>query len=154
MPFNSTKNLTIRDAKAADEREWREMWQGYCGFYQVTVSPDVTASVWTRIMDSSSAIHALIAESESGHVLGFANIVLHPYTWGTGLACYLEDLYVKTEARARGVGRALIDAIIDRAKENGWQRVYWLTATGNETARVLYDSYCLADDFVRYTVRL
>jgi GNAT superfamily N-acetyltransferase len=87
-------------------------------------------------------------------VLGFTNIVLHQFTWGTGLACYLEDLFVKPDARGLGIGRALIDSVIDRAKAKGWNRVYWLTATGNATARVLYDSYCPADDFVRYTVRL
>jgi GNAT superfamily N-acetyltransferase len=154
MPVKSTKSLTIRDAKAADEAEWRQMWQGYCDFYHAIVPSDVTDSVWARIIDPDAPIYAVIAESETGQVLGFSNYVLHQFTWGKGLACYLEDLFVKPDARAMGVGKALIDAIIDRARANGWSRVYWMTATDNTTARALYDKYCPADDFVRYTVRL
>jgi len=130
------------------------MWQGYCDFYRVTVPAHVSDSVWARILNPDEPIYAVIAESESGQVLGFVNYVLHQFTWGTGLACYLEDLFVKPEARGRGIGKALTDAIIDRARANGWAKVYWMTQTGNQTARTLYDKYCLADDFVRYTVRL
>ena len=153
MPVKSTKSLTVRDAKPADEGEWRGMWQGYCAFYGVDVPTDVTDSVWSRIMDIKAPIYGLVAESEGGQVLGFVNYVLHQYTWGTGSVCYLEDLFVKPEARGQGVGRALMDSLIDRARANSWARVYWDTETSNKTARTLYDKYCLADDFVRYTVR-
>ena len=83
---------------------------------------------------------------------GFVNYVLHPSTWGTADTCYLEDLFVSPEARGSGAGRALIEAVLERAKAYGWDKVYWHTRADNARARALYDSFAPADDFVRYVV--
>jgi GNAT superfamily N-acetyltransferase len=80
--------------------------------------------------------------------------VLHPFTWSEGPTCHLEDLFVRPDARCRGVGRALIQHVIDLAKAEGWARVYWMTEAGNERARTLYDRFCKTDGFVRYTISL
>ncbi len=85
-------------------------------------------------------------------MVGFANYVVHPFTWGEEDVCYLEDLFVAPDVRGRGAGRALIEHLIERAVAEGWSRLYWLTRAENETARRLYDRFCPADGFVRYTV--
>ncbi len=147
----------VRPARATDEAGWRRLWQGYCDFFQVTISPDITASLWRRIMDYRTPIHALVAERHLGHgrteLIGFANYVLHPYTWGTELICYLEDLFVAEHARGIGAGRALINELIRFSHENGWSRLYWHTHEINE-ARKLYDSITPVDPFVRYVVKI
>jgi GNAT superfamily N-acetyltransferase len=148
----------VRPAKAGDEAEWRRLWQCYCDFYAVTVSPDVTNTLWRRIMEDS-AIHALVAEADLGaprglQLIGFANYVLHPYTWGTEQICYLEDLFVTDYARGKGAGTALIEALIRLSQEKGWPRLYWHTHRNNEVARSLYDTFSPADPFVRYTLKL
>jgi len=86
--------------------------------------------------------------------VGFANFVLHPFTWSELPACLLEDLYVAPAARGRGIGRLLIEHLVERARSEGWARVYWHTRAGNTTARRLYDRFCPADGFVRYTIAL
>jgi len=154
MAAQFTSKIVVRDAISADENQWREMWDGYCSFYEASVSADVTNSVWARILDKNESIYAVVAQDESGQTLGFANYILHPFTWGKGSACYLEDLFVKPAARGNGVGQSLIDELLRRGKDNQWARVYWMTASDNETARKLYDRYCSADSFVRYTVRI
>ncbi len=52
----------------------------------------------------------------------------------------LHDLYVRPEHRRHGVGRALIDACLEQARERGVARLGWDTAPGNSTAQRLYDS--------------
>jgi ribosomal protein S18 acetylase RimI-like enzyme len=153
----STKSkleIKVREAQPADESEWHKMWHDYCTFYKVELAPDITNTLWARVVDSNFPIYSLVAEDESRELLGFTNYIPHYFTWATDLTCYLEDIFVKTNARGQGVDRKLIDAVIERAKENGWKKVYWHTATDNDAARRLYDRYCSADDFVRYTVRL
>jgi ribosomal protein S18 acetylase RimI-like enzyme len=59
---------------------------------------------------------------------------------------------VSPAARGGGAGRALIEAVVERARSNGWNKVYWHTRADNERARALYDSFTQADDFVRYVV--
>jgi GNAT superfamily N-acetyltransferase len=149
----------VREATASDEAQWRRLWRCYCDFYGVTVEPKVTAELWRRIMDESSPIHALLAEPGADalgrrHAVGFANYVLHPYTWGTEPICYLEDLFVEEGARGVSVGSALLQALIGLCKENGWPRLYWNTHQDNQVARSLYDKFAPVDPFVRYVVRL
>lgn len=139
---------------ATDEAAWRAMWADYCAFYEQSLPDAVTANLWARIQEDDSPINAMIAESGDGTPLGFANYVLHPHTWSDKTLCYLEDLFVRPEARGKGVGHALIESLIALGRERGWKRVYWHTNTENTTARRLYDRFAPADAYVRYTVSL
>jgi GNAT superfamily N-acetyltransferase len=143
--------IEVRAAAADDEAVWRELWAGYCAFYESDVPDDVTTATWRRLLDSGEPMEALIAEQD-GRIVGFANYVLHRKTWSAADACYLEDLFVSHTARGSGAGRALIEALLDRARSRGWDNVYWHTRQDNWRARALYDSFTQADDFVRYVV--
>jgi GNAT superfamily N-acetyltransferase len=154
-----TERWRVRRAKAGDEADWRRLWRAYCDFYAIVIAPDVTDVLWRRIAGEREPIFALVAEIEGGaghspFLIGMANCVLHPYTWGTEQICYLEDLFVAKEARGLGVGSALIRALIQLSRENGWPRLYWNTHQDNRTARSLYNKFTPADPFVRYTVKL
>ncbi|HTW83629.1 MAG TPA: GNAT family N-acetyltransferase [Candidatus Sulfotelmatobacter sp.] len=144
--------LTIRAAEPQDEAAWRALWAGYCAFYEVTVSERVTGATWARILDPASGVAALVALAGDGRIVGFANYVVHPYTWGTQVIGYLEDLFVAPDARGRGAGKALIDGLIVLGERAGWDRVYWHTRENNAAARRVYDGFAAADDFVRYVV--
>ena len=90
---------------------------------------------------------------KDGRVIGFAMCVLHEGTWATAPVCYLEDLVVDAAERGAGAGKALIDALIDEGKREGWSKLYWVTRMNNP-ARKLYDHYGEADDYVRYRISL
>ena len=143
--------VEVRPARPDDERAWRVLWDGYCEFYEAEVPPEVTAATWRRLLEPEEPMEGLVAERD-GEVVGFVNCVLHLTTWGTADACYLEDLFVSPAARGSGAGRALIEAVVERAKSRGWDKVYWHTREDNSRARALYDSFTQADDFVRYVV--
>ena len=143
--------IEVRAASAPDEREWAELWDGDCAIYETEVPPDVTAETLAATARPERAVAGLVAEQD-GEVVGFVNCVLHPSTWGAADTCYLEDLFVSPAARGGGAGRALIEAVLERARSNGWDKVYWHTREGNARARALYDSFTKADDFVRYVV--
>jgi GNAT superfamily N-acetyltransferase len=55
--------------------------------------------------------------------------------------------------RLAGIGRRLMQDVVDRARTNQWSRVDWHTRAGNP-ARRLYDKFAQADDFVRYRLLL
>jgi ribosomal protein S18 acetylase RimI-like enzyme len=54
--------------------------------------------------------------------------------------CLLEDLYVSDEARGTGLGRALVEAALERARERGCARVELDVNEQNEPALALYRS--------------
>ncbi|MGE4373559.1 MAG: N-acetyltransferase family protein [Xanthobacter sp.] len=154
--------LHIRIARPQDELRWRELWAGYNRFYEARVPQDVTAHTWHRILDPSVPLFCLMAElrteaeSQEGNaapdIAGFCTYILHEGTWVKTPVCYMEDLFVDPAHRGRGVGRALIQDLVDRGQTQNWSTLYWHTQTGNP-ARKLYDSFTLADDFVRYRLR-
>ncbi len=144
--------VTIRAVLPTDEPQWREMWRGYCDFYGASVPQEVTARTWQRILDPDSAVMCVVAETQ-GVVCGFANCIVHEGTWETQPICYLEDLFVRPEARGQGVGGALVDWLRGAMRAEGWSRLYWMTHRDNAQARRLYDRFANADDYVRYVVR-
>ena len=64
---------------------------------------------------------------------------------------FLQDLFVTDGARGLGVGRALIEAVYEKAKAAGAERVYWLTHTTNAQARILYDQVADNRGFIQYS---
>ncbi len=80
-----------------------------------------------------------LAVDETGRLLGFVTFVFHRTTFAINDRCYLEDLFTMAEARGKGVGRMLIEAVFNAAWEKGADQVYWHTAQNNYAGRTLYD---------------
>ncbi|HVS32851.1 MAG TPA: GNAT family N-acetyltransferase [Thermoanaerobaculia bacterium] len=79
----------------------------------------------------------IIAEDEGGP-LGFA-LFFHNYsTFLARPGIYLEDLFVKPEARGRGVGRALLSRLAAIALERRCGRLEWAVLDWNEPAIGFY----------------
>jgi GNAT superfamily N-acetyltransferase len=144
--------VTIRKAEARDEARWRELWEGYCRFYEHELTEDVTRHTWARIVDAASPVHAIVAEREGEGVIGIANYVVHENTWTLTPVCYLEDLFVDPDRRATGVGKQLIDWLLEETRRHRWSRLYWHTKEDNYRARGLYDKYTPQSGFVRYAL--
>ncbi|GAA4742969.1 hypothetical protein GCM10023350_29600 [Nocardioides endophyticus] len=147
-PEHEASAPLVRAAAAGDEGRWRELWTGYLEFYEVELPDQVTDMTWQRMMDPRSGVVGRVALLDD-HVVGFAVAVIHPTTWSVAGTCYLEDLFVDPVARRRGIGRSLIEDLLDVAQDRDCSRLYWHTQSTNP-ARGLYDEFVAADDFVRY----
>ena len=142
-------NLTIRAIEEKDKSQWLKLWAGYLEFYKSTISPEQTELTWTRLINNELKMFGFVAESEDG-VIGFTHCLFRPSTWTETDYCYLEDLFVDPNIRGKGVGRALMDKVVELAKEKKSKRVYWTTQEFNKTARVLYDSITPVSEYVQY----
>ncbi len=85
------------------------------------------------------AIFAHVAE-DRGQVQGFALWFLNYSTWEGVHGIYLEDLYVRPEARAKGMGKALLRTLAETAVERGYARVEWCVLNWNEPSIAFYKS--------------
>jgi len=145
--------LTIRPVAPGDYAQWLPLWDGYNVFYgrsgPTALDPEITRTTWERFFDAGEPMHALVAE-ESGTLLGFTHYLYHRSTTSIGLNCYLQDLFTRSEARGRGVGRALIEAVYAAARAAGSPRVYWQTQETNATAMRLYDQVAEKSGFLVY----
>lgn len=146
--------VTVRDATPADEAAWRALWAGYCAFYETSIGDATTAATWRRLLDPTTPMGCLVACDGAGPPAGFTNYVVHPITWSRRPVCYLEDLFVAPAQRGTGLGRALIAALAERGRQEGWLRLYWNTADDNRQARMLYDKVATQTRWVRYDLGL
>ncbi|MEI4508069.1 GNAT family N-acetyltransferase [Sphingopyxis sp. CCNWLW253] len=145
--------LIVRPAVRADYDRWLPLWDGYNAFYgrsgDTALAPEITAATWERFFDPYEPMFALVAEQD-GALLGLTHYLLHRSTTSLLPSLYLQDLFTTAESRGKGVGRALIEAVYDAAKEASLPRVYWLTHETNDTAMMLYDRIAEKSGFVVY----
>jgi len=141
--------VMIRSLRTTDREQWETLWRGYLEFYRANLPPEVTARTWAALCEEASAVHGLVAEVDR-ELAGLAHAVLHPTTWASGPACYLEDLFVGKSWRGQNVARRLIEAVYDFADKSGAASVYWITQEYNAAARSLYDTLAHRTSYVHY----
>ncbi|MEU6235580.1 GNAT family N-acetyltransferase [Kitasatospora sp. NPDC047058] len=87
------------------------------------------------------ALFGMIAEDDTtGEPVGFAVWFLNFSTWRGTHGIYLEDLYVRPEARGGGHGKALLLELARIAVERGYSRVEWSVLDWNEPSINFYKS--------------
>jgi GNAT superfamily N-acetyltransferase len=148
---------TVRPVVRTDFARWLPLWEGYNTFYgrsRATALPaEVTQTTWARFFDAYEPVDALVADS-GGQLVGLAHYIFHRSTLLLGPNCYLQDLFTDEAWRGKGVARALINAVYDRARIAGSARVYWQTHETNQTAMRLYDQVAERSGFVVYHKRM
>jgi len=69
---------------------------------------------------------------------GFALLRFRPALWSGGLEAYLQELYVIPDLRGRGIGRTLLESVLDLARERGAVGIDLNTGETDIAARALY----------------
>ncbi|MDF2689924.1 MAG: family acetyltransferase [Microvirga sp.] len=141
--------IEIRPFRPDDRQAWELLWQGYLTFYKSSLATEVTEEAWRRLNDPAEPMHGLAAFLD-GRIVGIVHYLYHRSTWTMGNYCYLQDLFTAEEARGQGAGRALIEAVYERAGADGASRVYWLTHETNTAAQALYDKVASRSGFIQY----
>ena len=79
----------------------------------------------------------LIAENEVNGIMGVALFYNRYSTW-KGKTIHLEDLIVKQQFRSLGIGKKLLDKVIEKAKLEKLRRVEWVVLDWNKDAINFY----------------
>lgn len=147
------EKMIVRLLQAQDFNAWQVLWSSYLDFYGTHLSDGVTQSTWNRLTTRADMV-ALGCFDDDRRLLGFAHLLLHPNTWNIGDCCYLEDLFVSPEARRQGIAKCLMNAVYAYARERKCNRVYWVTAKGNEVAQSLYKQYADEQAIIQFRSQL
>ena len=149
----TSEAVRVRNVARTDFDQWLLLWEGYNAFYErvgpKAVPMEVTRTTWSRFFDHYEPVHCLIAE-DAAQIVGIVHFIFHRNTSMIGPICYLQDLFTKQDVRGKGVGRALIEGVYERARTAGATRVYWQTHETNATAQRLYESVAVRSGFIVY----
>ncbi|MGE0006288.1 MAG: N-acetyltransferase family protein [Parvibaculaceae bacterium] len=147
----SGKTRSIRPAEAGDRDAFLEMWRDF-----VALAPGepgnhrMGETNWARIMDPGHGLQCIIALGDDGTPAGFTLFLALAFTWSTGDACYLQDIYVREEQRGRGIAQAMIEHLRQLGLEAGWFKIFWMTQSDNFAAQRVYDKVARRMDYLRY----
>ena len=135
--MSGPRDLSVRRAEAPDAEDvGRLLYDFNREFDEPTPAPDVLADRVRRLLAGGETRILLGGDGPDGlAVLRFRLSI-----WADGLECYLAELYVVPARRGRGLGRALMEAAMQLARDEG--AVYMDLGTGEDdvAARALYES--------------
>jgi GNAT superfamily N-acetyltransferase len=94
--------------------------------------------VRSALFGDDPKVFCLVAADPEGDVVGFAIWFFNFSTWLGVHGVYLEDLFVRPEARGGGYGRALLTELARIAVRKGCGRLEWAVLDWNEPARGFY----------------
>jgi GNAT superfamily N-acetyltransferase len=147
--------IVVTGLRPEDRARWGELWRGYLSFYDTSLPDAIYDHTWLRLMEANAifGFGARLGDA-SAPLCGITHYLFHDHAWSPKQVCYLQDLFVDSDLRGKGVGRALIDKVGEVARERDCLRLYWTTKEDNAPARLLYDRLAKFNGFVRYDYAL
>src|SRR5213596_2333784 len=112
----------------------------YQRFYEAEEIDDERNRSFFRRFLGPSADGSLLGARRDGELVGYACLYWHFSSTEACESVLMNDLFVVPEERGAAVGRSLIEATAEVARERGVPFVEWSTAPDNKTAQRLYDS--------------
>ena len=127
--------MTVRRATPEDRELLRELWSA---FVEELDTPELLGETWEQAWpDVERHVRQGVAlVAEDGDPVGFALANLGETNPRTA---HLTDLYVRPDARRRGVGKELLAAVAAAAREAGFAHLTLEVGSGNHDARAVYE---------------
>lgn len=130
--------LTLRPAKATDAALLAELIRELAVYERLEADCRITEDlIRTQLFGERPAAEAVVGEID-GVAEGFALFFTNFSTFLGKRGLYLEDLFVRPEARGNGLGRALLERLIAIARERNYGRVEWSVLDWNTDAQAFY----------------
>lgn len=131
--------MDIRPATKQDIPAILEMIQDLADYEKEPDAVENTPEMLTEtLFGENPKAFAEIIDDDSP--VGIAIWFLNYSTWTGRHGIYLEDLYVKPEARGKGFGKQMLIHLAAKARDNGWSRFEWSVLDWNQPAIDFYIS--------------
>ena len=128
---------TVRRAKAADANAIGKLLYDFNReFNEPTPEPAALAKRMRELMAGGDTIVLLIRDQP----LGLAVLRFRQAIWDEALECYLAELYIVPGQRSKGLGRKLMEAAMEIARQEGATYMDLGTSEDDVAARKLYES--------------
>src|SRR5712692_11412395 len=132
------KNFTIRPARAQDVPIILDLIRDLATYERAPSEVAATEEQLVDVLFGERPVAEVLLAFEDEMPIGFAVFFHNFSTWLGRPGLYLEDLFVKPEARGKGYGRALLIYLAKIARDRGCGRMEWAVLDWNEPAIKFY----------------
>jgi GNAT superfamily N-acetyltransferase len=132
--------INIRRAKKEDCSRLLELVQELAEYERAPNEVTVTLDHFTESGFGKNPVWWAFVAEENGRIEGFALYYIRYSTW-KGQRMYLEDILVTEKMRGKGLGKLLMDRLIEEAKEKKLNAIVWQVLEWNEPAINFYKKY-------------
>lgn len=127
-------NYSIRPINPSDFSQLIDLFSEFAAFEKM---PEKMTNTVEKMQNENDFFHGFVAETADHTIVGYATFFFCYYTW-TGKSLYMDDLYVRPQYRACGIGSHLIKAIIELARNAGCHKMRWQVSGWNQPAIDFY----------------
>ncbi|GAA1720484.1 GNAT family N-acetyltransferase [Kribbella yunnanensis] len=132
--------MTVRRARPEDVPAIVELVYALADYERAPSECHLTADqLQTALFGETPAVFAHVALLDD-RIVGCAIWFLSFSTWRGVHGIYLEDLFVRPEARGTGLGKALLTALAQECVRNNYERLEWSVLNWNTPAIDFYES--------------
>jgi GNAT superfamily N-acetyltransferase len=133
-------NITIRRAIKEDCQRLMELVNELAVYEKAPQEVTVTLKHFEESGFGKAPVWWAFAAELDGKIEGFALYYIRYSTW-KGQRMYLEDILVTEKMRGKGIGKLLMDRLIEEAKEKKFSGMMWQVLDWNEPAINFYKKY-------------
>jgi GNAT superfamily N-acetyltransferase len=137
MNTTVTQRFSIAPAAVSDCPECARLLVKHLGEHGVDASAEQLSRVLENVVADAGRGFVLLARDDR-RIVGIAYVATILSAEHCGLVAWLEELYVTSSLRSRGIGRALMTAILERARETGIVAIDLEIDAGHSRAESLY----------------
>lgn len=155
------KNLVIRRCEPEDESAYIQL---NMDFMQEVMSSnpywaslrmpteEEMKSVFKEAMNTPDEILIFVCEAD-GEVVGYTNTWTVYSIWSRGKSLIVDDLYIALDYRRSGIGKKMMEYLIEFAKNNGYRRVQLHAELDNEKAHGLYRKLGFSEEGILFFMK-
>jgi ribosomal protein S18 acetylase RimI-like enzyme len=127
----------VRKAGPEDARDAARLMHAFNAEYDEPIDePDVLERRYREQLGSAEVTVLFVGDGPDG----FAQLRYKSQIYSDAPTAYLEELYVAPDLRGQGLGRALLEAAMEVARERGADHIDLGTSEDDAAARGLYES--------------
>jgi GNAT superfamily N-acetyltransferase len=131
--------LTVRPAQASDGPAFIALVRALSDFEKLPGPDDAAAARLVADAFAEPPRFTLTVAELEGEVVAYAVTFMTYSTFLARPTLFLEDLFVHPRTRRRGVARAVMEHLRERAQTLGCGRFEWMVLDWNEEAQRFYD---------------
>lgn len=126
----------VRRATIADCDELTELIRAHAE-YEKSVATVTVARLGWLLSHNRPPATLLVAEGCEG-LIGYAALTFDFSVWRGCRWAHMDCLFVRADKRSSGVGKRLLEAVVEKAREAGADQLEWQTPDWNENAARFY----------------